>query len=421
MHKKYGLLTAGSVGLIVAASASMAAAPGSGGFGQYSATGGTVTGCISGATCSTLVTGAGFLQQQVTVTSGVGAGETFYRTVILDSGATNTGSGFGNSTFADESFVNSAGNGDLADQNYVGFTSNSEAGSGQTSSTTLAGITLPNNSVESILARGNLAVGVATAANLLSGAADAQGIKIVQNNDFGVDESATGTTIAEPSAAAGVGGGLRQVNFTFISNDSAGSQTPGANFYMRIDEPSTGTDEGPFAVRESSGLFTAANNNGAGVGVLETPDGQTLNYSAGDDIKVSWMSTTALGGGTFGYPTTGTAVGNAGASNAVIEAETFTNKSTGNSIQWVNDTHPEVATNAGVIAGNIESGDNDANAGGPMTGYPQVWFTPQNTTSAAAQWQSAYWDPNFGSAPIGEYENASQTAAVQPGFSAFPQ
>jgi hypothetical protein len=436
MDKKYSLLTAGSVGLIVAASAAMAAAPGTGGFGQYNASGGTVTGCNAGATCSTLVTGNGFLQQQVTVTAGQGAGSTYFRTIILDAGATNGGSGFGNSTFADESYVDATagGGGNMADQNYVGFVTPGEAGSGQTSSTTLAGVTIPTNSVMSILGRGNLAAGTDTAANLLNGTADARGIKIVQNNDFNVDMDAGGVTSTEDSTNTnppGAASGSRAVNFLYISDDDQ-DFSPNVNHYMRIDEfatsagvtPATGgTDQGPMTVRESSGLFTTANDNGAGTGIMQLPDGQTLAYSAGDDIKVSWISTSALGGGSFGYPTTGTAVGNAGSANAVVEAETFTNKTTGESIGFVNDTHPLIATNPAVIAGNLDPSDNTNDGLGALTGYPQTLFTPQNTTSTFAQWNSAYWDPNFGSAPVGYDQNAAHTGATPPPdmATAFPQ
>lgn len=398
MNKRF-ILTVGSASLLISASAAMAAAPGGGGFGQYTAAAGIVTDTMTGTTAAsqTLVSGNGFLQQKVTTAEG-----TFYRTVILDNGVTATdaaavqGLGFRNETFTGVT----SNSGNLASEGVVAFAAplgTATAGAGNTvgtvtASTTLAGTSIRNNTGVAILARGALAT-TGTTADIKAGLADPTGIKLLQNNDFGYDTDAAGTQTTEITAKSGA----MQVNFQFLSNGEAANQED-RDSYLRLDEGRfAGTDTpGDITVRRSNGAFTA------GGGTLTLPDGQTLAYAAGDDISVSLVDTGSLGGGTFGFPTTGTGVGNSGSVNANIQAQSFRNYTTNEVIEYVNDTYREVATNAGVI-------------GGAITGYPQLLFSPQSTATAPVAWNAANWDSNFGAAPVVTVTNSTnQSADISP-------
>jgi hypothetical protein len=300
------------------------------------------------------------------------------------------------------------------------------AGAGSTSNVTLAGVTLPTNSLEAVIARGSLAT-TGTTAQILAGTADPTGIKILQAHDFGVDTDASGVVTTEVTGKSG----SMQVNFQFLSQGEAAAQEDRDNF-MRLDQGRfAGTDtNGDMTVRRTSGVFTTigAHNDGSGHGVLELPDHQTLLYAAGDDISTTWVDNGTLGGGTFGYPTTGTAVGNSASANGVNQTQSFRNYSDAqryldnpadpavlnggvSGVEWVNDSQRFVATNSGVIAGS-------------MTGYPQMLFTPLITgVTAATSWPAANWDTNFGTAPVAMAQNTAGTALVKPATmtAAFPQ
>jgi hypothetical protein len=397
------LLTAGSLPLFIAGSA-MAAAPGGGGFGQFTASSGVITDTMTGTTAAsvTMASGNGFLQQKVTTAEGV-----FYRTIILDSNATATDAagvtalGFRNETFVDT--VSNSGN--MASDSRVAFsapTGVATAGSGSTSTVNLAGVTLATNSMVAVLARGNLAT-TGTIDDIKSGLADATGIKILQAHDFGVDTDATGTVTTEATGKSG----SMQVNFQFLSQGEAAAQEDRSNF-MRLDEGRYAGVDTPtdMTVRRSSGDFTV------GSGVLTLPDGQTVAYVDGDDVAVSLVDNGSLGGGTFGFPTTGTATGNAGSVNANIQAQTFRNYTTGDVVSYVNSSQRQVATNGDVI-------------NGALTGYPQVLFSPVVTASVASAWPTANWNTGlFGTAPVVVVTNSTNAAAdIAPTSmtQAFPQ
>jgi hypothetical protein len=432
---KFLVLTAGSAGLILAAGGSMAAVPGTGGFGQFTSTAGTITGCVAGATCTTMVSSNGFLQQKVDVTAGLGTGSSYYRTIILDNNATATdGAGYAALGFRNESFVpagGSAGGGDVAADGFVKLaapTGVATAGSGGTGSTTLLGTVVPVNSTEAILLHGIFG-GTGTASEMVAGTSEVKGIKILQNNDFNYDTDASGATFADSSGGVGSSGindaaSNRSINFAFLSDGtfSQPNQADRSN-YMRLDEYANGAFQGTMTVRRTSGEFTVANDNGAGSGVLVDQGGDTLAYSAGDDIAVTLLSNPGLGGGTFGYPTgdpantTLTTVGSAGSNNNIVQTQSFRNYTTGGYIAAVNDNYRELPTNGGVIGGGDVGNDSSG------TGYMQTLFIPQNTTSVAAQWDAANWDPNFGSAPVMMYVNSAGTGQVNPASmsAAFPQ
>jgi hypothetical protein len=399
------LLSLGSASLIISASAAMAAAPGGGGFGQYTANAGVITSnSIVGQTAApvTLVSGNGFLQQKVTTAQG-----TFYRTIILDNNATATdAAGVTALGFRNETFTNTVSNsGDLASEGVVKLAApvgTATAGSGSTSNVTLAGTTLATNSTVAVLARGDLAT-TGTIDDIKNGLADATGIKILQAHDFGVDTDAAGTVTTEVGAKSS----STQVNFQFLSQGEAAAQEDRSN-YMRLDE--YGTNGGFFppnnmTVRRSSGDFTV------GSGVLTLPNGQTVAYSDGDDVAVTLTDTASLGGGTFGFPTTGTATGNAASVNANIQTEHFRNYTTGDVANFVNSSTRQVATNGAVIDGGL-------------TGYPQVLFSPVVTATVASAWPAANWNTGlFGAAPVVDVLNATNAAADIPPTSmtqAFP-
>jgi hypothetical protein len=386
------LLSLGSASLIISASAAMAAAPGGGGFGQYTANAGVITSnSIVGQTAApvTLVSGNGFLQQKVTTAQG-----TFYRTIILDNNATATdAAGVTALGFRNETFTNTVSNsGDLASEGVVKLAApvgTATAGAGSTSNVTLSGTTLATNSTVAVLARGDLAT-TGTIDDVKNGLADATGIKILQAHDFGVDTDAAGTVTTEVTAKSG----SMQVNFQFLSQGEAAAQEDRSNF-MRLDQGRfAGTDTpGDVTVRRSSGDFTV------GAGVLTLPDGQTVAYSDGDDVAVSLVDNGSLGGGTFGFPTTGTSTGNSGTVNANIQAQTFRNYTTGDVASFVNSSQRQVATNGAVIDGGL-------------TGYPQILFSPVVTASVASAWPAANWNTGlFGTAPVVVVTNSTNAAA----------
>jgi hypothetical protein len=186
-----------------------------------------------------------------------------------------------------------------------------------------------------------------------------------------------------------------QVNFQFLSQGEAAAQEDRSN-YMRMDEYSTNGTFFPadnVTVRRSSGDFTV------GSGVLTLPNGQTVAYADGDDVAVTMTDTASLGGGTFGYPTTGTAVGNAASVNANIQTEHFRNYTQGTQAEFVNGSTRQVATNGAVIDGGL-------------TGYPQVLFSPVVTASVASAWPAANWNTGlFGTAPAITVTNSTNAAA----------
>jgi len=111
-------------------------------FEGWTVSGGAITaGCQAGASCSTLVTGDGFLQQQVD-----DGGVSYIRTIITDAGATSAGGQTGSASvnYSDESFVLSggttsgiAGKQSLSDAAF-GFTGTSELYTGWANSLTAA-------------------------------------------------------------------------------------------------------------------------------------------------------------------------------------------------------------------------------------------------------------------------------------------
>jgi hypothetical protein len=399
------LLKAGSLPLsLFVAGSAIAAAPGGGGFGQYTVSSGVITDTMTGTTAAsvTMASGNGFLQQKVTTAEGV-----FYRTIILDSNATATNAAGVNALgFRNETFVDTVSNsGNMASDGRIAFSAPAgvaTAGSGSTSTVTLAGVTMATNSMVAVLARGDLAT-TGTIADIKSGVADATGIKILQAHDFGVDTDASGTVTAENTGKSGA----MAVNFQFLSQGEAAAQDDRSNF-MRLDEGRYAGVDTPtdMTVRRSSGDFTV------GSGVLTLPNGQTLAYVDGDDVAVSLVDNGSLGGGTFGYPTTGTAVGNAGSVNANIQAQTFRNYTTGDVASYVNSSLRQVATNGDVINGGL-------------TGYPQVLFSPVVTASVASAWPAANWNTGlFGTAPVVVVTNSTNAAAdIAPTSmtQAFPQ
>jgi hypothetical protein len=131
------LLTMGSA-MLISSSVALAAPPIS--YGQYTASGGTITtGAVSSGTftggncptnfsCGTEITGDGFMQRQLTDTI---TGEVYFQTVILEKGSdvpsqdgsagqTDTGYAYlADTKFADESFVKQGGGTGIADTSHV--------------------------------------------------------------------------------------------------------------------------------------------------------------------------------------------------------------------------------------------------------------------------------------------------------------
>lgn len=242
--------------LTLAGAASVIAVPGvvlaAPSLGNWSASGGTISGCPSGATCTTLVSEDGFLQQQVEL-----GGTTYFQTVVTDSGVTGNDA---NLDFASETFVEQISGGSANGGVLGRLTVNSVdgGGNGMTSQADLATGNFAGGSGAGILI--NQAV---TDGGSSSTANDDFSSTLLLNRQLDTDGNQTGTDLA-----------LAQD----VGLDLSGSQT--GDF-----------DKTSFALRRVSG--SASDTAGSvtlptGAGSTTTFGG-TLSWAAGDDVIVTWV------------------------------------------------------------------------------------------------------------------------------------
>jgi len=229
-------------------------------FDGWTVSGGTISAtCQSGASCSTLVSGDGFLQQQVDTGS-----DSYIRTIITDAGAnsaTNT-SGSSSVNYSDESFVLSggttsgiAGKQSLTDAAF-GFTGTSELYAGW--------------------------------ANSLSAAAQGNVVITQSFSDAGV---------------SGVFGDEFENSFKLaIKQDAAGAVTGKSMSIGQIVEMGDGaavntSDIQKFIVEQRTGSFITATEANAGFDLAATSfdaannplNGGTSAWVAGDDVLFVWL------------------------------------------------------------------------------------------------------------------------------------
>lgn len=412
MKRLIRMAIAGSTGLFVGAA--MAGAPGTGGFGQYSVTGGTPSGCPAGATCTPLVASSnGFMQQSVAVTSGVGAGNTYIQTVITGNGVTTTNPAA--LAFSNETFVGATSNsGALASQGKVNLTSAGLAGAGSTTST---------------LARGNLAI-TGTAAQVRAGTADATGIRINQvlttayNGGTTIDANGNPNYIGQLTGAGDSAGRFDYDGFSANLENATNAATFAPHISMVFDYASLSNGSSYSNMNEYTnlagvGYMKVVRVNGdftSDSGTLTLPDSQSIAYAAGDDIQVTLMQNAALGGGPFGFPASTTANPFAtaahGSANGWQQAQHYTNYTSGASIEWVNDvtTNSTADTNQAAYNNSGMSGLAALVAFTPVQSYTYTGVAP-TAPSGLLSW--ANWNSNFGTAPRANTKITNTSTGVQ--------
>ena len=296
INRKRLMLGVGAASLLTAGMA-MASPPSGFSFGQYSVSAGTITAtdtaCGTTYTCVVLPgsnASDGFLQRQITNNS---TGQSYIQTVVVDNltnGPADTGGQnaiVSNTAAATPTLQNAVYNLGWTDENYVAITNNgtgANEGMSDNSSVTLtdSSVVIPNTTD----ARGgnNQLVSTIAAGNLLT-AADPADVVIQQRMKV------------DPGGATGVNG-QGQTDFYLLNKDSGPGGGSEDNRFMELNQLVTSNVVEGFTVRKASGSFTATG------GTLALPDGQTLAYNAGDDIGVTWLQTTAMGGA--GDPATDT-------------------------------------------------------------------------------------------------------------------
>lgn len=265
------LLTLGSA-MLISSSVALAAPPIS--YGQYTATGGTITtgevlggtftaaACPAGFTCGAAITGDGFLQRQVTDT---GTGNVYFQTIILDKGSTvasNGTTGFADlstSPFADESFVLQGGGTGIADSSHV-----------------FATPTAPDTSTFT----GDTALNVGWAKGTTENLIDVHQVIDDPNKatmDFSLTDASTDNS--QP---------IVTIDETVYMADAAGNNPNNDRQHLYLKQ-----------LKASGAGTTVALPTGA------TP-ATTLSYAANDIVQVMWLGQQVTGGTTGGQQLFGT-------------------------------------------------------------------------------------------------------------------
>lgn len=225
-------------------------------FGTWSASGGTITGCGGGWTCTTLVSEDGFLQQQVDIGS-----QTFFQTVVTDSGVTGNQT---NLNFSGETFVEQAAGG---------------SGNGVMSKLSVNDVTGGN--------------GMTSSAELQTGNFAGSGAGILINQAITDNNATTGTGTAanDDFSSTLVLDRNLATNGTVTGTDLRLGQNVGLDLTTL---QSTATyDKTSFALRRVSG--DANSFSGTRSATLPTGQGTTttlggaVDWRTGNDVVVTWI------------------------------------------------------------------------------------------------------------------------------------
>ncbi len=274
------LSSAGSLALILSGTAM--AAPPPGGFDNWTVNGtgvisATATGICTtvGTTCASVVSGDGFLQQEVTLSDGT----RYIRTMIAEGFATAGGS-LANLTFASEDFVRMGG----AAQ---GLASKMNIREGTLSATGTAPALINTG----FGAGATILTGWGTNSTLNS----AEAVLTLGLSDRGADPDGAG-----PLTAADAGGDEFLTGFSVTTNTLAAG---GANVTSALSVDQTifvgGATETTDKQRFVTMIDTAAAAQAAFKFATNTTDPATLIYNAGDKIQVVWAGQNITGAGTF--------------------------------------------------------------------------------------------------------------------------
>jgi len=236
-----------AVGAVMLPGIATSATPG---FASWSASTGTISGCPSGFSCTELVGGDGFRQVQVNDNS---SSDSFVWTIVTDTGVTGSASTL---PFSDENFVKTDGTSTgIADSQRVNDNSNGTFGG---------------------------------TVSILTGFASGG------NDTVNIQQ----TLGANPDGLANTGDEFANTFNMTVNLDSSGNQT---GRFMRIDQNTAlgnSTDTQIFAIRASAG--SALTTTGS-----LTLGGTAVNWSAGDDILLTWvgqgLTLGSLGSSQFGF------------------------------------------------------------------------------------------------------------------------
>ncbi|MCF6322846.1 MAG: hypothetical protein L3J89_00740 [Gammaproteobacteria bacterium] len=284
-----GLALVGATAALLPIGSAMAGGPGFDGIQVNAGSTGTLSGCAAGAVCVPLVTGEGFLQQEVTI-----GGNTFIQTIIVDPLSSNASTALDVSglAFSDMTFIQMSGanNGIKAMQRL------------RDDPTILNPADTSGNLFESTtqLLIGTWAQG--------TDHGDDANLKITQsfrdNSNTGIAIGATGATETADDFVN---------EFTLDVNlDSSGEQT-GKRMDMLQDvgmsDPGAtvvGDDFQRFVIRQRSGdLLTSTGSLELGTPSAGTGTGGSVDWSAGEDVLVTWLGQRVNLGGTgsavFGF------------------------------------------------------------------------------------------------------------------------
>ncbi len=232
----------------------------------------------AGGSCSPLVSGDGFLQESVKDTA---TGTTYIRTIITDSGATLTAAGLSGNTaatalpYTDESFVRQDQTAGILSQ--------------QRSSESTAANTTTDVGATSFSSNAKLAMGWAQGTILAGQTTALRDVNITQNLvDEGVN-SVAGDTFTN--------------DFSLANTRNASGNVTGQSMSIRQDvkmataTTTTPTDVQSFVVEQRKGTDVGTAGSitlGQATGSINpsASTGGTLNYSAGEDIMLTWIGQT---------------------------------------------------------------------------------------------------------------------------------
>lgn len=237
-----------AVGTVMLPGTASSATPGFGSW--WSATGGNISGCPSGFTCTELVSGDGFRQFQVNDNS---SSDSFVGTIVTDTGVTGSASTL---PFSDVNFVKTDGTSTgIADSQTIKDSTN-----------------------------GNFDGSVQILTGFASGG----------NDTVHIDQSLS----ADPDGTAGTGDEFSNTFAMDVNLDSSGNQT---GRFMTIDQSTAlgnATDVQIFTIRGAKGSALA------NAGSL-TLGGDTVSWNAADDVLLSWvgqgLTLGSLGSSVFGF------------------------------------------------------------------------------------------------------------------------
>ncbi len=264
-----GLALVGATAALLPIGSAMAGGPGFDGIQVNGDTTGTLSGCSAGAVCVPLVTGEGFLQQEVRTADG----STFIQTIIIDPLIANAAPGgidVSTLAFSDITFIQMSGSDDgIKARQRLSDIPDDNTGNSFTSVTDLL--------------IGDWA---------LAGHADAPNLRIVQ--EF-VDNSTTGTAIGTTDSTRTEDDFVNSFKLDVNLNDS-GQQT-GKRMTMLQDvgmsDPDVttpGDDFQRFVISQLSGdLLTSDGSLVLGTPSSGTGTGGSVDWSAGDDVLITWL------------------------------------------------------------------------------------------------------------------------------------